>query len=143
MVHTKLKGELKHRPHADTVIAGQVEQHILKHAPMARGEDEAATVVPIGVLGVVQHDFVIEDVAHGRAPHGHPHVARVGLLHGINGQEADRVHRPLKQLAGGSLTLSCWPVAVSLSGASVETAHVTRLRFEEATYALWFWSDMR
>lgn len=87
-----MKGELKHRPHADTVIAGQVEQRILKHGPMAGREDEAVTVKPIGVLGVVPHDFIIEDVAHGRAPHGHPHMARVGLLHGINGQEADCVH---------------------------------------------------
>ena len=92
-------------PHLDAVVSGEVEQGVLEHASVAGGEDEAVAVEPVGVLGVVAHDLVVEDVSHGRASHGEPRVAGVGLLHGVDGQEPDRVDRLLEQLAGGGLAL--------------------------------------
>jgi len=89
----------------NTVVSGEVEQGVLEHAAVAGGENEAVTVEPVGVLGVVAHDLVVEDVAHGRAAHGEARVTGVGLLDGVDGQEPDRVDRLLEQLARGGLPL--------------------------------------
>jgi hypothetical protein len=89
----------------DAVVSGEVEQSVLEHAPVAGGENKAVAVEPVRVLGVVAHDLIVEDVSHGRAPHGEPRVAGVGLLDGVDGQEPDRVDRLLEQLASGGLPL--------------------------------------
>lgn len=65
---------------------------------MAGGEHEAVAVEPGVVGGVEAEELVEEDVAQGRAAHGEPRVAGLGLLHGVHGQEPDGVHRPLHQL---------------------------------------------
>jgi hypothetical protein len=96
---------LRWPPYLDAVVSGEVEQSVLEHAPVAGGEDKAVAVEPVRVLGVVPHDLVVEDVAHGRASHGEPRVAGVGLLDGVDGQEPDRVDRLLEQLAYGGLPL--------------------------------------
>ena len=103
--HGKRERDVHQLPHLDAVVSGEVEQGVLEHASVAGGEDEAVAVEPVGVLGVVAHDLVVEDVSHGRASHGEPRVAGVGLLHGVDGQEPDRVDRLLEQLAGGGLAL--------------------------------------
>lgn len=59
---------------------------------VASGQDEAIPVEPVGVLGVILHHLVVQDVPHGRAPHGQTRVSGIGLLHGIDGQESDGVH---------------------------------------------------
>ena len=64
---------------------------------MAGGEDEAVAIEPVGVLGVIPHDFLIEDMAHGGTPHGEARVSGIGLLHGIDGEEADGIHGLLHQ----------------------------------------------
>lgn len=56
--------------HLDTVVASEVKESVLEHAAMAGREDEAVTVEPGGVLGVVAHDLVVEDVTHGGTTHG-------------------------------------------------------------------------
>ena len=72
---------------------------------MAGGEHEPITVEPRGVLGVVLHDLIEQDMSHGSAPHGEPRVAGVGLLDGIDGEKPDRVDRLVdKGLGGGRLT---------------------------------------
>jgi hypothetical protein len=70
---------------------------------MAGGEDEAVAVEPVWVLGVVPHDLVVQDVTHRSAPHGQTRVTRVGLLHGVDRQEPNRVHGLLHQGSIGGL----------------------------------------
>lgn len=71
---------------------------------MTGGKHEAIAVEPIGVLGVILHGLVVQDVANGSAPHGEPRMARFGLLDGVDGEEADRVDRLLDEsLRGGRL----------------------------------------
>lgn len=78
-------------PHLDAVISGQVEQGVLEHASVSGGEDEPVAVEPVGILGVVTHHLVVEDVAHRGAPHGKPWMPRVRLLDRIDREEPDGV----------------------------------------------------
>lgn len=52
------------------VIAGEVEECILEHASMAGGEHKAIAIEPLGILGVIPHDLIIQYVAHRSASHG-------------------------------------------------------------------------
>ena len=58
---------------------------------MARGEHEAVAVEPGVVLGVVRHRLAVDDVPHGGAAHGETGVAGVGLVDGVDGEEAHGV----------------------------------------------------
>mmetsp|Transcript_21639 Transcript_21639/g.60016 ORF Transcript_21639/g.60016 Transcript_21639/m.60016 type:complete len:323 (+) Transcript_21639:1807-2775(+) len=88
--------------HRHAVVAVQVQQAVLEHGSVASGQHEAVPVEPLRVLGVVLHDLVVQDVAHGCAAHGHTGVPTLGLVHTINGQEADGVHALLHDLLGHS-----------------------------------------
>lgn len=74
---------------------------------MAGGENEAITVEPVGILGIVAHDLVVEDVAQGGTSHGKARMAGVGLLDGVDGQEPDRVDGLVHQGLRGGLPLQC------------------------------------
>ena len=63
------------RPYLDAIVASKMEQGVLEHASMAGGEHKPVAVEPVGVLGVLLHDLVVHDVAHGRAPNGEARVA--------------------------------------------------------------------
>jgi len=58
---------------------------------MARGQHKAVPVEPLGVLGVVLHDFVVKNVAHRGAAHGHTRVATLSLVHTCGTQENDQL----------------------------------------------------
>lgn len=97
---------------------------------MTGGKHEAIAVEPIGVLGVILHGLVKQDVAHGSTPHGESRVARFGLLDGIDGQEADRVDRLLDEglrvgrldcLHGGSPDRSHAPIRTRRQSAAKKT----------------------
>lgn len=75
----------------NTVIACKVKEGILEHAAMSSRQNETVTVEPSGVLRIVPHDFIVENVAHWSTPHGETRVARVGLLNCINGQKPNGV----------------------------------------------------
>ena len=75
------------------VIAGQVEQRVEQHRPVARGQDEAVAVRPRRVRRVVAQEAGPEDVGHRRRAHGEARMAGVGMLDGVHGQEADGVDR--------------------------------------------------
>lgn len=64
---------------------------------MASGQNEAITVEPFGVLGVVSHDLIVENMTHRSTTHGQTRVTRVRFLDGIDSQESDRVDRFLNQ----------------------------------------------
>mmetsp|Transcript_16667 Transcript_16667/g.36754 ORF Transcript_16667/g.36754 Transcript_16667/m.36754 type:complete len:486 (-) Transcript_16667:8-1465(-) len=102
----------------DARITGEVEQGVLEHAAVAGGQHEAIAVGPVGICRVEVHLLREEDVADRRLAHGCAGVTAVGLVDGIDGQEADRIdairvdlcaHRggddagaPALGLAGGS-----------------------------------------
>lgn len=92
-----MKEEKQEITDLDAIVAGKVEESVLEHTAMAGGQDEAVAVEPVGVLRVVPHDLVVEDVSHGRATHGKPRVTRIRLLDGVDRQEPDRVDRLLHQ----------------------------------------------
>ena len=75
------------------VVARQVERRVLEDAGVARGEDEAVAVLPVGIRRVRTHDVAVEDVGHRSERHRRPRMASVGLLDGVHGQRADRVDR--------------------------------------------------
>lgn len=52
------------------VIASNVEHNVLKSTTMAVGENETITVDELGVLGVVGHELVEQDMGHGSTAHG-------------------------------------------------------------------------
>jgi len=84
--------------HLDCIVPSEVEERVLEHAPMAGGEHEAVAVEPGGVLRVEAEELVEQDVSQRRAAHGEAWVPGLRLLHGVHGQEPDRVHRLLHQL---------------------------------------------
>ncbi len=77
------------------VVAGEVEQAIQEHRAVPGGKDEAVTVGPGGVGGVVLEKACPQDV--GRVGHAHRHtrVAGLGLLHPVHRQRADGVDAEL------------------------------------------------
>mmetsp|Transcript_105606 Transcript_105606/g.235785 ORF Transcript_105606/g.235785 Transcript_105606/m.235785 type:complete len:264 (+) Transcript_105606:333-1124(+) len=76
----------------DAGVACEVEQRVLEHATMARGQDESVAIHPFGVFRVEVHLLCEEHIADWRLPHGCSRVSAVGLVHGIYGKKADRVH---------------------------------------------------
>lgn len=92
----------KDEAYPDSIVASEVKQGVLEHTTVASGENEAVTVEIVGVLGVVPHDLIVQDVTHGSTSHGEPRVTRISLLDGVNRQESDRVDRLLNE---GSVSL--------------------------------------
>mmetsp|Transcript_24993 Transcript_24993/g.54348 ORF Transcript_24993/g.54348 Transcript_24993/m.54348 type:complete len:246 (-) Transcript_24993:26-763(-) len=93
----------------DAVISSQVQHSVLEHRAVASGQHEAIPVHPLRVLGIVPHDLVPQNVAHRGAAHRHAWMTRLGLVHTVNGQEADGVHALVNHLlgqGGGSHSLS-------------------------------------
>ena len=91
----KKQGEVK--ADQNTVIACKVKESILEHAAMSSRENETVTVEPSGILGIVPHDLIVENVTHWSTPHGETRVTRVGLLNSINGQKPNGVDGFLHQ----------------------------------------------
>ncbi len=79
--------ELRHRQ----VVAGEVQRAVEERGGVAVGEDEAVAVDPLGVGGIVLHELVVEQVGDGCAAEGRAGVAGVGLLNGVDGEEAEGV----------------------------------------------------
>ncbi len=74
------------------VVSGKVKQAVEQHAAVPGRQDEAIALRPARVERIVAQMALPEDVGHGRRTHGHPRMARVGLLDCIDGQSADRVN---------------------------------------------------
>ena len=58
---------------------------------MAGRQDETVAVWPVWITRVVPERSVPERIRHGRRPHRQPRMARVGLLHHVHRQKAERV----------------------------------------------------
>ncbi len=65
---------------------------------MPRREDEAVTVGPTRLRGIVPHVASPKHVRHGRRPHGQSRVAGVGFLHTVDRKEANGVDAKLVEL---------------------------------------------
>lgn len=83
--------------HLNAVVASKVKQSVLEHTAMTSGQYKPVTVEPVGILWIVPHDLVVQNMAHRGATHGQTRMTRIRLLNGIDGQESDRVYRLLDQ----------------------------------------------
>lgn len=91
------ESERERYAYIDAVVASEVKKSVLKHTSVSGGEYESVTVEPVRVLRVVPHDLVVQHVSHRSASHRQTRMAGVRLLHGVDGQKPDRVHRLLHQ----------------------------------------------
>jgi hypothetical protein len=73
------------------VVAGQVEQRVEQHRGVAAGEDEAVAVWPGWMGRSVLEMPGPEQPGRGRQGHRRTGMTRVGRLHRVHGQHADRV----------------------------------------------------
>ena len=72
-------------------VAGQVEQPIEQHRPVAGREDEAVAVRPVGGLGIELEELREQDRRDVGHAHRHARMTGLRLLDRVDGQEADRV----------------------------------------------------
>ena len=79
-------------------VAGEMEERVEEHRAVAGGEDEPVAVGPGRVGRMVTEEARPEDVGHRGRAHREARVARLRLLHGVGGQEADRVHAELIEI---------------------------------------------
>ena len=82
--------EVFHLLQRHVFVAGEVQQRIKQHGAVARRQDEAVAVEPVGRLGI---EFqVLFEQHRGDIGHAHRHagMAGIGRGHGIEGQRADR-----------------------------------------------------
>ncbi len=77
------------------VVAREVERRVLEHAGVARAQHEAVAVGPARRRGIDLHGLAVEQVRDRREGHRRPGMARVGLLHRVHGERADRVDRAI------------------------------------------------
>ncbi len=75
------------------VVARQMEQRVEQHRPVAGRQHEAVAIGPVRISRIVPQESGPEHVRHRRRSHRESGVTRVGLLHRIDGEEADRVDR--------------------------------------------------
>ena len=74
--------------------SAQVQLDVLGEGRVAGGEHEAVAADPLGVLGVVAQDALVEGVRQRSQAHGGAGVAGADVLHGIGGENACQIDRP-------------------------------------------------
>src|ERR1019366_1083062 len=79
------------------VISGDMKQGILQCTAMSGRENEAIPIRPVGITRVELERSVPESVRHGCRPHWQAGMTRVGLLHHVHRQKAERVDTQLIQ----------------------------------------------
>ena len=77
------------------IVARHVQQRVEQHGAVARAQDEAVAIGPVRVGRIVAQMPRPEDVGHGGRPQRHAGMTGLGLLHGLDGQDSDRVDRQL------------------------------------------------
>merc|ERR1719297_620949 len=78
--------------HRYTRVTCQVQQSILQHASMARGQDEAVPIDPVRICRIVVHFLRKQDISNRSLSHGSARVSTLGLVDGIHGKETDGVY---------------------------------------------------
>jgi len=62
---------------------------------VASGKNEAVSIGPVGISGIVVQKIVPERINHRGKTHGRAGVARIGLLDGIDGKSTNSVDTQL------------------------------------------------
>jgi hypothetical protein len=66
------------------LVAEEVEESILQHAPVSIEQDEAIPIDLVWILRIEGHKLIEENVGDWRHPHGRARMARVRLERGID-----------------------------------------------------------
>ena len=77
------------------VVAREMEQGVEQHRTVSRREHEAVAVGPRRVVRLVAQEARPDHEGRIGHPHRHAGVAALGLLHGVDGEEAEGVDREL------------------------------------------------
>ena len=77
------------------LVAGEVEERIEQHRAVAGRQDEAVAVGPVRVFRIEFQEAREQDRGKVGAAHRQAGMARIGLLDGVHGKEADRVRHPV------------------------------------------------
>ena len=77
------------------LVAEEIEQRVEQHRTMAGREHEAVAVRPVRVLGIKAHEAGEQHRGDIGRAHRQAGMAGIGLLHGVHGEEADRVGHPV------------------------------------------------
>ena len=80
------------------VVPGQVKKRVEQHGPVTSREHEPVAVRPLGVARIVHEVLLPEHIGHRRGAHRQAWVAGVGLLHGIDGEDANRIDGEVAEL---------------------------------------------
>ncbi|OPY14796.1 MAG: hypothetical protein A4E74_02308 [Syntrophus sp. PtaB.Bin075] len=67
------------------VISGQMEQYVQKHGGMSRGKNEAVSIDPLRVRGIMFQMIDPEGVGCGSGAHRHSGMSRFRFFYGIRG----------------------------------------------------------
>ena len=107
------------------VVAAEVKQRVEQHRGVAGREHEAIAVRPAGVPRVVTEEAGPERVRHRGGAHRRAGVARVGLLHAVDGEGADGIDA---ELVEGAIRRHAWyrPVLRDAGRASAERSRGLR-----------------
>ena len=74
-------------------------QHgVQQHGGVAVGKHEAVAIQPGGIGGIIAQKFLPQAIGDRRQSHRRARMARVGLLHGVDGQSSNRVNAQRVQL---------------------------------------------
>ena len=73
------------------LVAGEVQQPVKQHGPVARRQNEAVPVGPAGRGGVELEKTGPQHGRHVGHAHGHARMARIGFLDGVGGEESNGV----------------------------------------------------
>ena len=76
------------------IVAREVQQAVDQHRGMAAREDEAVSILPLGMGGIKSQHPVPQLVSRGRQRHRGAGMAGLGLLDRVHGQDAEAVDGP-------------------------------------------------
>src|SRR5436309_14486964 len=76
-------------------VASEIEKRVEQHRAVTGTQEEAVAVRPTGILRVVAQEASPEQISQRRAAQRQASVPRLGLLHGVNRERANRVDAKL------------------------------------------------
>ena len=91
--------------HGHARIAGQMQQAIEQHRPVARRQHEAVTIRPFWVRRIELQEPGEQHRRRIGHAHGHARMAGIGPLHGIGGKESDGIRHVLMGYGRGGRRL--------------------------------------
>ena len=72
-------------------VTGQMQQGVQQHGAVTIGNHEAIAIYPLGISRVVPQMSAPQSNGDIRHTHGHAGVSRVGFLHSVHRERADRI----------------------------------------------------